>query len=180
MKTIATVLSATLLLGVPACATGPVLHPPTGLRIGAVSEPSSFEKRHAASTNDTFEAPEKSDASRRRKLAFWAGVGLAAGGAAGALGFGIGGRVTQAQVAKGYEDESLTRADEARLERQGNVMNALTLTTVGIGLFGLALLSVAYALDHARCGELPPKRDDCVPKRKSSAAPDPAPPPAEQ
>lgn len=170
MKATASLLALTLGAALPGCATSAAFpRAPTGLRIGAVSEASTFEKREAASKPATFDNPEQTNAAKRRKTAFWTGVGLAAFGAVGSLGFGIGGRVVQAQLANGYDDESLTRGDEDRLETTGRVMNGLTIGSVSVGLLGVALLSIAYALDHSRCGDLPPKRETCPTDRPKTA-----------
>lgn len=161
------------------CATAVSMpHRPTVLQIGTVSEPSSFEKREAARSNDAFDKPDQADDAKRRKGAFWAGVGMASIGALGAVAFGIGGRVVQAQLANGYDNEDLSQADEDRLRSTGRGMNAVTITSASIGLFGVALLSIAYAIDHSRCGDLPPKRADCG-DRARQAKTEPAPTAAE-
>lgn len=145
----------------------------SAMRVGTVSERSSFEKREDAKSQPepapaTAEerAAAEDKAARRRKGAFWAGVGLASFGALGSLGFGIGGRVVQGQLVNGYDDEDLSRADEDRLETTGEVMNGLMAASAAIGLFGIALAATAYGVDHARCGNLPPRREECPPKRK--------------
>ena len=176
-------LRLSLVLGlVPAlaCATTPTISttvagPPsmTALRVGTVSQRSDFEKREDARSNpepepatDEERTAAEDKAARRRKGAFWAGVGLFSFGTLGTIGFGIGGRVVQAQIASGYDKEDLTRADEDRLETTGEVMNALMATSAVIGLAGIALAATAYGVDHARCGNLPPRREECPPKRK--------------
>ncbi|MEM6995557.1 MAG: hypothetical protein AAF721_33915 [Myxococcota bacterium] len=175
MKHIAIVVALSMGGSASGCATmASTPHAPTGLRIGAVSEPSNFEKRERTRDSgrnaDDLDDSAPADAAKRRKGAFWAGVILASFGAAGSIGFGLGGRIVQAQLSRGYDDEDLTRDDEDRLRNTGEVMNGLTIGTAAVGLFGVALLSVAYALDHARCGDLPPKREDC-PRRRSGRAP---------
>jgi|GEM_PF-1760658 len=167
-------------LALTGCATTGFPQAPTGLRVGAVTQASSFEKTEAAKTRnssdsdtrfDSKQDKEKANAAKRRKAAFWSGVGLAAAGAGLTIGFGIGGRVVQAQISNGYDDEDLTRADEDRLRTTGEVMNGLTIGSVLVGLVGVGVLSVAYALDHARCGDLPPKRDVCADRPRAEPAP---------
>ena len=166
MKATATGLALALATTLPGCAaTSAFPRAPSGLAAGAVTQASAFEKREAASKSDTrFDAKqdeEKANSAKRRKAAFWAGVGLAAAGAGLAIGFGIGGRVVQGQISNGYDNEDLTHDDEDRLRTTGEVMNGLTIGTVIVALVGVGLLSAAYAIDHARCGDLPPKRDIC-------------------
>lgn len=171
MNNTASILAIVIATAASGCATAASMpRGPTVLQIGAVSEPSSFEKREAARSNDTFDKADKPDDAKRRKGAFWAGVGLASIGALGAVAFGIGGRVVQAQLANGYDNEDLSQADEDRLRTTGRAMNGVTITSASIGLFGVALLSVAYALDHSRCGDLPPKRADCGDRARQSKA----------
>jgi len=185
MKAVASALVATLVIGAPGCATtssslGP--QPLTSLQVGAVSEPSTFERRESATRNtQTYDKPEPANASKRRKTAFWVGVGLASFGAVGAVATGIGGRIVQGQLARGYDDQDLTRADEDRLTNTGKAMNGIAIGSASIGLIGVVLLSAAYALDHARCGDLPPKRASC-PGNAPPTSDDPpaeAPPPDE-
>lgn len=131
--------------------------------VGTVAEPSSFERSDPAPAK--ADRPPREGAEDRRAKAFWAGVGLATGGALGATAFGIGGRVVQAQLANGYADGELSHADEDRLQTTGEVMNGLTIGTALVGIAGVALLSVTYALDWQRCGKLPPARKDCPSRR---------------
>ena len=185
MKATATGLALALAITLPACATSTAFpRAPSGLRVGAVTQASTFEKTEAAKTRksdrksdtrfDSKQDQEKANAAKRRKAAFWSGVGLAAAGAGLTIGFGIGGRVVQGQIANGYDDEDLTHADEDRLRTTGEVMNGLTIGSVLVGLVGVGILSVAYALDHARCGDLPPKRDICADRPREEPAPAPA------
>ena len=184
MKATATGLAIALAITLPACATSTAFpRAPSGLRVGAVTQASTFERTEAAKTRksdrsdtrfDSKQDQEKANAAKRRKAAFWSGVGLAAAGAGLTIGFGIGGRVVQGQIANGYEDEDLSHADEDRLRSTGEVMNGLTIGSVLVGLVGVGILSVAYAVDHARCGDLPPKRDVCADRPRAEAAPAPA------
>lgn len=182
MKATATSLAIALAMTLPGCAASTAfVRAPTGLRVGSVTQASSFEKNEAAKTRksdrasdtrfDSKQDEEKANAAKRRKAAFWSGVGLAAAGAGLTIGFGVGGRVVQGQIANGYENEDLTHADEDRLRTTGEVMNGLTIGSVLVGLVGVGILSVAYALDHARCGDLPPKRDICGDRPRAEPAP---------
>lgn len=182
MKATSTGLAIALAMTLPGCgASTAFVRAPTGLRVGSVTQASSFEKTEAAKTRrsdrasdtrfDSKQEQEKANAAKRRKAAFWSGVGLAAAGAGLTIGFGVGGRVVQSQIANGYEDEDLTHADEDRLRTTGEVMNGLTIGSVLVGLVGVGILSVAYALDHARCGDLPPKRDICADRPRAEPAP---------
>lgn len=180
MKATATGLAIALAMTLPGCAASTAFpRAPTGLRVGSVTQASSFEKNEAAKTRtsdrsdsrfDGKQDREKANAAKRRKAAFWSGVGLAAAGAGLTIGFGIGGRVVQGQIANGYDDEDLTHADEDRLRTTGEMMNGLTIGSVLVALVGVGILSVSYALDHARCGDLPPKRDICADRPRGEPA----------
>ena len=111
--------------------------------------------------------PESSKAQRTRNALFWTGVTLAAVGGAGVLGFGIAGRVTQGQIAKGYDDDSLSHARERELRDRGDAMNIGAATTGAIGILGIAVFSIVLGVDYVRCGTLTTKRrKDCVPRRR--------------
>jgi len=88
-------------------------------------------------------------------------VGAAGFGTLGVTSFGIGGRVVQAQLANGYDDGSLTRDREDTLTTTGEVMNGLAIGSAVVGLAGVILASTMYGIDHARCGDLPPRREQC-------------------
>jgi hypothetical protein len=111
--------------------------------------------------------PEKDKAQNARTGVFWAGVVLAAAGGAGLLGFGIAGRVTQGQIAKGYEDGDFTHSQEQNLRDRGDAMNIGAATTGAIAFLGITMLSIALGVDYVRCGKLTTKkRKDCVPRTR--------------
>jgi hypothetical protein len=114
----------------------------------------------------TVDRPAEPDkAQRRRNGLFWAGVALTAIGGAGVIGLGVGGRVTQAQIAKGYDDDDLTHAREKELRDRGEGMNIGAATSGAVGILGVALFSIALGVDYVRCGTLTTKRrKDCVPR----------------
>lgn len=149
------------------------------LHVGALDERTAFELaavepadgRDPPSTRrapkDRVDTPKK---QRRRKGLFFLGVGTAGFGALGLLGFGIGGRVIQGQISNGYDDGTLTRDRSDSLATTGEVMNGLAIGSAVLGLAGVLLAATAYGIDHARCGELPPRRKHC-PHGKEPAAP---------
>lgn len=145
--------------------TAPRLLSPN-LHIGALDQRTAFELDEGEPTpaardqapEDRADTPKK---RRRRKGLFFLGVGAAGLGALGTLGFGIGGRVVQAQIANGYDDGSLTRDRADSLTTTGEVMNGLTIGSAVLGLAGVILAATVYGIDHARCGDLPPRRTRC-------------------
>ncbi|MEX1361986.1 MAG: hypothetical protein AB1Z98_02605, partial [Nannocystaceae bacterium] len=141
---------------------------PSDLQLGAMSQRTSFElddSRDApvatASYDSDDDSPQTDKQERRRKILFFLGVGAAGFGVLGGLGFGIGGRVVQAQLSNGYDDNSLTRDREDTLTTRGEVMNGMMIGSVVVGLAGIILASTVYGIDHVRCGDLPPRRKDC-------------------
>ncbi len=156
-------LSLAVLTG---CMTTSVTTPrllPADLHVGSLDQRTDFERDR----RDTDAAPAREDApdtdkkKRRRRSLFFLGVGAAGFGVVGTTGFGIGGRVVQAQISNGYDDGSLTRDREDTLTTTGEVMNGLTIGSAAIGLAGVILAATMYGIDHARCGSLPPRREDC-------------------
>ncbi|MEM9462676.1 MAG: hypothetical protein AAGF11_51485 [Myxococcota bacterium] len=149
------------------------------LHVGALDERTAFELdafepedgRDAPNTGrapkDRVDTPKK---QRRRKGLFFLGIGAAGFGALGLLGFGIGGRVVQGQISNGYADGTLTRERSDSLATTGEVMNGLTIGSAALGLAGLILAGTMYGIDHARCGELPPRRKKCPKKGEASDA----------
>jgi hypothetical protein len=109
--------------------------------------------------------PEPQKAQRARNGVFWTGVVLTALGGAGVIAFGVGGRVTQSQLAKGYDDTSLTRAEESKLRDRGGAFNDGAAVSAAVGILGIAMFSIALGVDYIRCGTLTTKRrKDCVPR----------------
>lgn len=108
--------------------------------------------------------PNESDgakAQRTRTGLFWAGIATTAVGAAMLTAFGIGGRATQGQLAKAYDDADLSYDREETLRDRGKVFNALAGAGAGIALVGLATAAVVYGIDYSRCGTLAKRRKDC-------------------
>lgn len=156
---------------------------PSDLQLGSMSQRTSFElddRRDApiatASYSPDDDSPQTEKKERRRKILFFLGVGAAGLGVLGGLGFGIGGRVVQGQLSNAYDDNSLTRDREDTLTTRGEVMNGMMIGSVVVGIAGIILASTVYGIDHARCGDLPPRRKDC-PDRRSAADDDRAPSP---
>lgn len=98
---------------------------------------------------------------RTRSGFFWAGVAMAAAGGGLFLGTAIGGRVTQGQLNKGYEDNDLTYDRESKLRDRGKLFNSLAAAGGAIALTGIITLAVAYGIDYAHCGKLAKRRKDC-------------------
>lgn len=158
------------------CATAP---PPrmlsADLHIGSLDDRTSFElddsgKQGSASAardgdddlDDVDEGTDTPKKQRVRRLLYLTGLGAIGFGIVGTLGFGIGGRIVQAQMKNGYEDGDLTREREDQLSTTGTVMNALTITSAVVGIAGLITAATVYGIDHARCGELRPRRKQCA------------------
>jgi len=100
---------------------------------------------------------------RARNGAFWTGVVLAAVGGGALLATGVTGRVTQKQLADGYDDGSLTHDRERTLRDRGDAMNIAAATSGAIALAGVAIFSIVLGVDYMRCGKLTTKRrKDCV------------------
>jgi len=158
-------LPLALLTGCTTAATGPRLLSPD-LHIGSLDQRTAFElddsgdaaRAERDAPDDRVDTPKT---KRRRKSLFFLGVGGMAFGVLGTTGFGIGGRVVQAQIANGYDDGDLTRDRSDTLSTTGEVMNGLTIGSAVIGLAGVILAATMYGIDHARCGDLPPRRDEC-------------------
>ena len=159
------------LTGCVSAATPPPRVIPADLQVGKMAHRTQFElddpsatvAAGPSSTDDDFDVdePESDKKKRRRKILFFLGAGAAGFGVVGTTGFGIGGRVVQAQVANGYDDGSLTRDRHDTLTTTGEVMNGLAIGSAVVGLAGVILASTMYGIDHARCGDLPPRRKDC-------------------
>ncbi len=165
-----------------ASAPSPRLLPPD-LRLGSLSERTAFEDPAVeSSTTGSRDAPDDRARDegprdtpkkrRRRKVLFFLGAGAAGFGGLGVVGFGIGGRVVQGQLDRGYDEQTLTRSEEDTLTTTGEVMNGLAIGSAVIGLAGVILAATAYGIDHARCGDLPPRRKRC-PDRQAEATESP-------
>lgn len=158
---------------VPGCATAPAPRMLSAdLHIGSLDDRTSFElddsgKREAqvAEDDDLDDLDEGTDTPKKqrvRRLLYLTGIGAIGFGIVGTVGFGIGGRIVQAQLKNGYEDGDLTREREDQLSTTGTVMNALAITSAVIGLAGMITAATVYGIDHARCGELRPRRKQCA------------------
>lgn len=150
-------------------ATGPVLRPSSPeLHVGALDERTRFElddegsprarERPAPDDDGGVDTPKQ---QRRRKILYLTGLGAMAFGGVGFVAFGVGGRIVQAQLKNGYADGDITREREDQLQTTGKVMNGLAIGTSVVGLAGLVTAAIAYGIDHARCGELRPRRKEC-------------------
>ncbi|HWB76955.1 MAG TPA: hypothetical protein VG755_18435 [Nannocystaceae bacterium] len=118
----------------------------------------------ASSKPGPVEQDAGSDRQQRvRTGLFWAGVAVAVIGGATLLASGIGGRVTQAQLKKGYDDETLTHDDERKLHTRGDIFNALAGTGGGLLIVGGGVAAISFGVDYSRCGTLAKrkKRKDC-------------------
>lgn len=158
------------------CATAPVATTraiPADLQLGAMAHRTSFELEEppagtSAGQDDAVkDSPDTDKKKRRRKVLFFLGVGATGFGVLGATGFGIGGRVVQEQIADGYADGSISRDREDTLTTRGETMNGLAIGSAVIGLAGALLAATVYGVDHAKCGDLPPRRKRCPDRDES-------------
>ncbi len=153
------------------------------LHIGALDQRTRFElddrgSAPTAKSETAADSPEDSPKKeRRRKLLYYTGLGAIGFGVLGSVSFGIGGRIVQAQLKKGYEDGTLTRDREDQLHTTGTVMNGMAIGSAVVGLLGVITAATIYGIDYSRCGELPPRRKNC-PGKAEPAAPAPAEPAA--
>lgn len=160
---------------VPGCATAPAPRMLSAdLHIGALDDRTSFElddsgrgskaanEREDDDLDDLDEGTDTPKKQRIRRLLYLTGLGAVGFGIVGTVGFGLGGRIVQAQMKNGYEDGDLTREREDQLSTTGTVMNALAITSAVIGLAGVITAATVYGIDHARCGELRPRRKQCA------------------
>ena len=156
------------------CVTAPTMTArplPADLQIGAMSQRTAFELDDGVETSTSAEelpaeeAPDSEKKKRRRKVLFALGVGATGFGLLGWTGFGIGGRVVQGQLSNGYDDGSLTREREDTLTTRGEVMNGLAIGSAVVALAGALFTATVYGIDHARCGDLPPRRKQCPDRR---------------
>lgn len=172
-------LSLSALMGC-ASTTGSISAPrllPSDLRVGALDQRTRFElddqggSRRATeqdASKDRVDTPHK---QRRRKILYITGLSMAGFGVLGFVGFGVGGRIVQAQMNSGYEDGTLTRDRRDRLDTTGTVMNGLAIGSAVVGLAGIIMAATTYGIDHARCGDLSPRRKDCVDHDAEAGAP---------
>lgn len=115
---------------------------------------------------DRSHEPDPAKEQRTRTGLFWGGVGALAVGGAMLTAFGIGGRVTQAQLKNGYDDGDLTYAREDELRDRGSAFNKVAAAGAGLAVVGLAVTAIVYGIDYSRCGTLAKRRKDCKPKSK--------------
>jgi len=148
-----------------AVSSGPRLLSPD-LHVGVLEQRTAFEldDRSGAPVADedppraAIDTPKK---QRRRRGLFFLGIGAVGVGVLGVTGFGIAGRVIQERVHDGYDEGSLSRDDVDRLDSNGDLMNGLAIGSAALGIAGIILGAVTYGIDHARCGDLPPRRKEC-------------------
>lgn len=158
----------------------------TDLHVGSLDQRTSFEldqrdsgrgsaraDERDAPDDDAREKRREADTEKKQRLRralYWTGIGAFGFGAIGTVGFGAGGRIVQAQLKNGYEDSDLTRDREDQLTTTGQVMNGLAIGSAVVGLLGIAIAATAYGIDHARCGELRPRRKQCAEDAKGSGS----------
>jgi len=158
------------------CASAPTLTtaPDPARMYGAVAHRTAFEEGQGAQAPVAEPAPvagptpraptdvtEPEKGQGARTGIFWAGVAATALGAAMLTGFGIGGRVTQAQLEDGYGDGDLSYAREEKLRDRGTVFNQVAGAGAGIAIVGIAVTAIVYGVDFSRCGTLAKRRKDC-------------------
>jgi hypothetical protein len=128
---------------------------------------SSRRDSKALGTTDTKPNPVKGDPGndqqqRLRRGFFWAGIALTAIGGATFVASAVGGRITQAQLQKGYDRETITHDQEKTYHTRGDVFNALTATGATLLIVGVGTASISFGIDYSRCGSLAKrKRKDC-------------------
>ena len=106
--------------------------------------------------------PGTEQQQRTRKALFWAGIAFTVIGGATLLATGIGGRVTQGQLTKGYDDETLTHDEEKTLRNRGETFNALAGAGGGVMIVGAGVAAITFGIDYTRCGSIAKrKRKDC-------------------
>jgi hypothetical protein len=152
------------------------------LHLGTLDQRTDFELDDRGSApaaerdapDDRVDTPKK---ERRRKALYFTSLGAIGFGVLGTLGFGVGGRIVQGQMKNGYEDGTLTHDREDQLSTTGKVMNGLAIGSAVVGLLGVITAATVYGIDHARCGNLPPRRKKCEdrdePEGKAAAPPAP-------
>lgn len=151
----------------PGLRSGPRLSVPD-LHVAVLDQRTAFELDDAGSAPapaaEHDASPKRVDTpkqQRRRKILYITGLSMAGFGVLGFVGFGVGGRIVQAQHEKGYDDGTLTHEREDQLNTTGTVMNGLAIGSAVVGLAGVILGATVYGIDHARCGELRPRRKQC-------------------
>lgn len=159
---------------------GPRLLSPD-LHVGTLDQRTRFELDDQGSGAAEREAPDDEGApvdtpkqQRRRKLLYLTGLGALGFGAVGFTAFGLGGRIVQAQLRNGYDDADLMRDREEQLQTTGKVMNGLAIGSAVVGILGLITAATVYGIDHARCGDLRPRRKDCPDRPVSASEPGPS------
>ncbi|MCH9685038.1 MAG: hypothetical protein K0V04_26615 [Deltaproteobacteria bacterium] len=176
-------LIALCLAATTGCATASAPAPrlfPSTMAVGSMGERTQFELDDSSTSGSVGRDAPDDDVGdtdkkkRRRKILFFVGLAGVGFGGVGFTGFGIGGRVVQGQMANAIEDNSLTRDEKATLTTRGEVLNALAITSAVIGIAGVLTASIAYGIDHARCGDLPPRRANCPDRDEAQADPPPA------
>jgi hypothetical protein len=106
--------------------------------------------------------PGTPSAQRTRTALFWTGLVLTIVGGATLLGAGISGRITQGQLTRGYDQESLSHTREKTLRDRGEVSNALAAAGGGVMIVGAGLTAITFGIDYSRCGNISKrKRKDC-------------------
>jgi hypothetical protein len=127
-----------------------------------MGERTRFEREMARPFDDNTPARPPSKAT---PALMWTGVVLGVVGGAMTLGFGAASYVADRKLTDGYGGEGLTVAEEDRLRDRGSAYAKVAAAGGGIGLLGLGLASVTFAVDYIRCGSLAPKRRTCAARR---------------
>ena len=152
------------------------------LNVGEMGTRTNFELRTLVADQDPLpaaggesgpaDAPRRKRASGKKsatKPIFIAGIILSAVGGIGTLAFGTGGLIVERQLTSRLYDslgpiedrETFTEEEYNDLKGIGDVMNALAITSVVVGLVGMSMAVTAYGYDYTHCGVLAPKRRGC-------------------
>ncbi len=182
----AAALAVALSLPLSGCANSqvtarPITRVDPRLNVGEMGTRTSFELRTlVAADQDPLPASgerEPADEPRRErskkksatKPIFIAGVILSAVGGIGTLAFGTGGLIVERQLTDRLYNrldpeksaDAFTEQEYNDLEKVGELMNVLAITSVVIGLVGMTMAVTAYGYDYTHCGSLAPKRRRC-------------------
>ncbi len=85
---------------------------------------------------------------------FWSGIALGSLGALGTIGFAAAGRVAKDNLNGMYSDGSGTIDDRNQIRNNGEIWNALAVTSGVLMAIGYAVAVVTYGVDWNRCGPL--------------------------
>jgi len=129
-----------------------VLDPRLGLD---VSVPSNSMEREA-----TLAANQPRDDGGQKKVTpalFWTGIILGSVGAAGLIGGGVTGAITEEQIRNGDAD-GWTRQERQDKIRQGEMANTITIVGAVLTILGYGTATVVAGIDYTRCGPVISKK----------------------